>query len=244
MNSVEGQATRMRPHVICHMTSSIDGRALVPRWHPADAVPDGLWESARARIQTDAAIMGRVTALEYTQGRPPYPDTTETVERVDHLPPPGRGSYQVAIDPRGSLAWGRSDIHGSPIVVATTAFVSDRYLAGLRSDGVHYLFAGDTDIDLAVVLDKLGGLGVKRLYLDGGPITTGRFLHAGLIDELSLLLIPALDGYSDSPTIVEYAGDRDAGQFPVSGITLTSSEILDGGVVWLRYTFDNTARGE
>lgn len=232
----------MRPRLICHMTSSVDGRALVPLWHPADVVPEGLWENARARIETDAAIMGRVTALEYTQGNAPYPETTETVERVDHLPEPGQGKYQVVISPKGSLAWGRRDIDGARIIVVVAESTSDRYLAGLRAEGIYYLFAGADKIDLGLVLDKLGGLGVRRLYLDGGPVTAGRFLHAGLIDELSLLLLPALDGYTGAPAIFEYQGERDNPPFPVTGLKLKSSEVLDGGVLWLRYELTNASR--
>lgn len=224
------------------MTSSVDGRALVPLWHPADAVPEGLWERARARIDTDAAIMGRVTALEYTQGNAPYPDVADTVDRVDQLPEPGAGKYQIVIAPKGSLAWGRSDIDGARIIVVVAESTSDRYLAGLRSEGIHYLFAGADEIDLGLVLDKLGGLGIRRLYLDGGPATAGRFLHAGLIDEISLLLIPALDGYTGAPAIFEYQGERDNPPFPVARLMLTSSEVLDGGVLWLRYNLDNARK--
>jgi riboflavin biosynthesis pyrimidine reductase len=232
----------MKPRLICHMTSSVDGRALVPLWHPTDAVPEGLWESARARIETDAAIMGRVTAMEYTQGHAPYPETAETVERVDFLPEAGQGKYQVVIAPNGSLAWGRRDIDGERIIVVVAESTSDRYLAGLRSEGIYYLFAGAEEIDLGLVLEKLGALGVRRLYLDGGPVTAGRFLHAGLIDEISLLLLPALDGYTGAPAIFEYQGERDHPPFPVTRLKLKSSEVLDGGVLWLRYDLENAPR--
>lgn len=227
--------TVMRPRLICHMTSSVDGRALVPLWHPADAVPDGLWDTAKERLHTNASIMGRVTALEYTRGGSPYANTAEAVQRVDHLPAPGLGDYRIAIDPRGTLRWGRSDIEGAPIIVAVTETTSDRYLAGLHSDGVFYLFAGRDEIDLGLVLDKLGELGIERIRLSGGPATSGQFLHAGLIDEISLLVVPALDGYTGAPTIFEYAGERNDPPFPITGLTLTSSEILEGGVLWLRY---------
>ena len=35
---------------------------------------------------------------------------------------------------------------------------------------------------------------MKRLLLEGGGGTNGAFLRAGLIDELSLILCPAVDG--------------------------------------------------
>lgn len=232
----------MKPRVICHMTSSVDGRALVPLWHPADAVPEGLWDSARARIETDAAIMGHATAAEYTRGNAPYPENTETVARVDCLPEPGQGNYQVVIAPKGTQAWGQKHIDGDRIIVVVTESSSDRYLAGLRAEGIYHLFAGSDEVDLGLVLDKLGALGVKRLYLEGGPVTSGRFLHAGLIDEISLLVLPVLDGYTGAPAIFEYAGERDNPPFPVKRLRLTSSEVLDGDVVWLRYDLENVPR--
>lgn len=230
----------MKPRVICHMTSSVDGRALVPLWHPADVVPEGLWDAARAKIDTDAAIMGHATAQEYTQGNAPYPETTETVARVDVLPEPGQGKCQVVIAPKGTQAWGSNEIDGERIIVVVTEASSDRYLAGLRSEGIYTLFAGRDEVDLGLVLDKLGALGIKRLYLEGGPATSGRFLHAGLIDEISLLILPGLDGYSGAPTIFEFAGERDNPPFPVERLKLTSCEVLNGDVVWLRYDLSNT----
>lgn len=242
MNSVEGQATRMRPHVICHMTSSIDGRSLVPLWQPEGVVPDGLWDHAKRKLDTDAGIMGRITGQEYQQGTS-YPDYDGPgFPREDHLPAPGADNYTIVLDPHGVIAWGRSDINGNPIIVALPRSVSDQHLAGLRSDGVYYLFCGETELDLRVLLGTLGrDLGIRRLRLGGGPATTGQFLHAGLIDEISLLLLPALDGYSGAPTIVEYTGDRDHDAFPVEGIDLISSDVLDGGVLWLRYSLRNAS---
>ena len=231
----------MKPRVICHMTSSVDGRALVPLWHPADVVPEGLWDAARAKIETDAALMGHATAQEYTRGNAPYPETTETVARVDHLPEPGSGKYQVVIAPKGTQAWGQNTIDGGRIIVVVTESSSDRYLAGLRGEGIYFLFVGRDAVDLGLLLDKLGALGIKRLYLEGGPVTSGRFLHAGLIDEISLLILPGLDGYSGAPTIFEFAGERDNPPFPVERLKLTSCEVLDGDVVWLRYDLENAA---
>ncbi|NLH71232.1 MAG: 2-hydroxy-3-oxopropionate reductase [Brooklawnia sp.] len=227
------------PYVLCHMTSSIDGRALVPRWHPDGAVPDGLWGHAKSRLGVQGSINGRITGLEFAVGTQYPADTDRSFPRTDHLPPAGLPDYRVVIDPHGAIAWGRGDVDGTPIVVALLTSVPDSHLAGLHDDGVHYLFAGDTEIDLEVLLRKLGELGISRVRLGGGPTTTGAFLHAGLIDEISLLLVPALDGYSGSPTIVEHDGERDALQFPVTGIELAASEVLDGGVLWLRYRLTN-----
>ncbi len=73
--------------------------------------------------------------------------------------------------------------------------ISDAHLAGLRSEGVSYIFAGETELDLSLTLEILNReLGVKRLLLEGGGGANGAFLRAGLIDEISLVVCPAVDG--------------------------------------------------
>ncbi|MEJ8629068.1 hypothetical protein P0F65_02780 [Sphingomonas sp. I4] len=50
-----------------------------------------------------------------------------------------------------------------------TEAVSDAHLAGLRADGVSYIFAGAETIDLHAVPEILNReLGVKTLLVEGG----------------------------------------------------------------------------
>ena len=96
---------------------------------------------------------------------------------------------------------------GDHVVVLLGRDVGDRHLAELAADGVSYIVAEGAEMDLAVMLDVLGReLGIRHLLLEGGAGINGSFFAAGLVDELSLLVAPALDGRSDSRTIVE-AGD-------------------------------------
>jgi len=49
-------------------------------------------------------------------------------------------------------------------------------LAGLRGEGVSYVFAGKSELDLAIALDILNReLGVKRLLLEGGAARMAPF---------------------------------------------------------------------
>jgi riboflavin biosynthesis pyrimidine reductase len=62
------------------------------------------------------------------------------------------------------------------MVVVLTEAVSDAHLAGLRSEGVSYFFAGKSELDLALAVDILSrDIGVKRLLLDGGEGANGSF---------------------------------------------------------------------
>jgi riboflavin biosynthesis pyrimidine reductase len=59
----------------------------------------------------------------------------------------------------------------------------------------NYIFAGDRELDLRLGLEILNReLGIKRILLEGGGVTNGAFLRAGLVDEVSLAICPAIDG--------------------------------------------------
>jgi riboflavin biosynthesis pyrimidine reductase len=118
--------------------------------------------------------------------------------------------------------------------------VSDAHLAGLRHDGVAYIFAGEQRLDLGLALEILNReLGIERLLLEGGGGSNGSFLRAGLIDEISLTTCPAVDGAKGAPSIF-HSSDEGAGiAAPIRSMTLASCEVLEGGVVWRRYRLQN-----
>lgn len=147
-------------------------------------------------------------------------------------------AYGIVLDPQGKIAWGRGDIGDDPIVVVLTQNVSDAHLDGLRGDSVSYVFAGERVLDVGRALEVLNQeLGIERLEINGGGITNGAFLRAGLVDEISLAIFPAVDGAKGAPSVFD-STDAEAGTpAPVRSMTLESSEVLDGGAVWLRYKF-------
>jgi len=70
--------------------------------------------------------------------------------------------------------------------------------------GVSYVVSPSYEIDLAATLDLLNReLGPQRLALEGGGGVNAAFFVSGLVDELSALIAPALDGTSDSRSLIE-----------------------------------------
>jgi riboflavin biosynthesis pyrimidine reductase len=230
----------MKPYVICHMNASVDGRILGSRWRPAENRMAGLFERLHEQLGGGSWLIGRVTGSEYAKAVS-YPDHPgRTYPREPWFARHGAAAYGVALDAQGKIAWGRSDIGGDPIVAVLTERVSDAHLAGLRRDGVSYIFAGDEELDLRLALEILNReLGLERLLLEGGGGSNGAFLRAGLIDEISLAICPAIDGAKGAPSIFD-SSDKDAGiAAPIRAMTLASSKVLEGGVVWLRYRLQN-----
>lgn len=230
----------MKPYVICHMVASVDGRTLIRRWRPEDAHRRGLFDRLHDQLGGDAWLVGRVTGQEYARLQA-YPDHSgESHPREPWFAQRDAAAYGVVLDAHGKIAWGRADIGDDPIVAVLTEQLSDAHLAGLRKDSVSYIFAGKQDLDLALALEILNReLGIERLLLEGGGITNGAFLRAGLVDEISLAVFPAVDGTKGAPCVFDSRDDEADAPAPVRAMTLESSEVLEGGVIWLRYRVQN-----
>jgi 2,5-diamino-6-(ribosylamino)-4(3H)-pyrimidinone 5'-phosphate reductase len=70
------------------------------------------------------------------------------------------------------------------------------------------------------------------LLLEGGGRINGAFLEAGLVDEISLLLAPGIDGRHDIPAVFDGVGSGTRGAVP---LRLKSVEQRPNDVLWLRY---------
>ena len=75
--------------------------------------------------------------------------------------------------------------------------------------------------------------GIQSMLLSGGGIVDWAFLQAGLIDEISLVIPPVIDGgtglasaFDDSAFAVNHSP---------AGLALKDAQRLDGNVLWLRY---------
>ena len=225
----------MKPYVICHMASSIDGRILPRRWRPPGQRGD-LYERLHEQLGGQAWLVGRVTGQEFARAER-YPDDVEaSFPRESWLAPGDASAYGVVLDAEGKIAWGRSEIGGDSILVVLTEQVSDAHLAGLRTDGVSYIFAGARTLDLRRALETLNvELGIERLLLEGGGLVNGSFLRAGLVDEVSLILWPAIDGASGAPGVFHSTDEEADRPAPIEAMQLIGSDVLADGAVWLRY---------
>jgi hypothetical protein len=65
----------MKPYVICHMVSSVDGRILGSRWRPK-GVGTGLFERSHELLGGEGRLVGRVIGQEFTKGEA-YPNYTD-----------------------------------------------------------------------------------------------------------------------------------------------------------------------
>ena len=225
-----------RPSVICHMMVSLDGRIHPSRWTRS---PDGgrsewsaLYEKVHDALAGDGWIVGRVTMAEMSKAGGHAFDAPFDVRRPHHFATRDAACYAIAVDRSGKLHFAEPDVGGDPVVVLLGHDVPDRHLAELAADGISYIVADDAAMEIGSMLEVLGReLGLKRLLLEGGGHVNGSFLAAGLVDEISLLVTPAIDGGEGVTGVFDAAASL-AGKVRLS---LIAAETLSHGVVRLRY---------
>ena len=206
-----------RPHIICHMVTSIDGKVtgeFLSR-PECEKATDIYYELNREYNKNGANgfICGRVTMeSSFTGGW--YPDLTryEPVEnKDDYIPDNLSGFYAVSFDPKGKLGWKSNKIidedpgYGdAQIIEVLTEQVDGHYLAYLQSMYIPYIFAGETEIDVKIALEKLKTLmGINSILLEGGSIVNGYFQRADVIDEISLVVAPIIADSTDKPLFMD-----------------------------------------
>ena len=224
----------MRPYVICHMMASVDGRIKTRDWNlSADGRAE--YERTAATYRADAWMCGRITMEGYAQGeKSEQTHVTEMISKTDFVAPHAGSTYAIAIDQSGKLQWQANNIDGDHLITVLTERVSNDYLAFLRGKNISYVFGGETELDLSIVLEKLATeFPIKTLLLEGGGKINGSMLAAGLIDEISLLLAPVADGAMETPTLFDV--EQTLPQKGPTRLQLLSVEQRADDILWLRY---------
>jgi len=220
------------------MAASVDGRIVADKWPDAPAVRRE-YEQIHTSYAADGWMCGRVTMEPFAGGVRSDSEVAREYTgeaREDFSAPGAHESFAVAIDPRGRLAWKSNDIDGDHVITVLCERVSDDYLALLRERGVSFVLAGKNDVDLALALEKIGArFGVRTLMLEGGGRVNGGMLAAGLIDEVSILVVPVADGRVGTPAVF----DIEHGGAAPRQLMLEAVERRSGEMIWLRYRVAN-----
>ena len=232
-----------RPHIVCHMVMSIDGKVTGDfLYRPECEKATNIYYEINRNYKAEGFICGRVT-MEESFTNSWYPDLTQ-YEPVKHDMDLNMdfildaeymsGFYAVAFDPKGKLGWKSNKIadedpgYGdAQIIEVLTEQVDPRYLGYLESMKIPYIFAGENEIDVELALFKLKNIiGINNLLLEGGSVVNGYFERADMIDELSLVVAPMIAGSEDKPLFMNST---------MANYKVKTIEQYNDSVVWMNY---------
>ncbi len=221
----------MRPYIICHMMASVDGRIDCDMTEKLEGTNE--YYDALEELDVPTTVSGRVTAaLHYALPGAFHPaDKTpcgkETLYKAVEAP-----AYSIVMDTRGTLLWEENHIDNIPLLCVVSEQASAEYLTYLKQKGISCIATGRECIDLPRVMELLAEeFGVQRVGVVGGGKINAAFLAAGLLDEMSLMIAPGIDGRSNQPSVFDgIAGDAEPFKLKMTGV-----KAFDCGTVWIRY---------
>lgn len=215
--------------------SSVDGRLIDIRWTAPYKAEHGellkVYSTIGKELDTDAWMFGKNTLRDLfpykfgIKGHGISPDTPTLFVGE-------RRSARMFIvsDPEGDLYLTSSTVRGDNILVIVGRNVTEEYLAHLRELRISYVIVSDAT-RLREGLEAVGhDFGIRSISVQGGGILNGALLAERLIDELSLVVYPGIDGLSGVSSIFEYIGGRT--EHPAKGqrLQLLSASQREHGV--------------
>ena len=221
-----------RPRVTIHNLTSLDGRL-------DGFVPDiGLYYELAAALPQDGVLTTSQTLLAAAAAggiAMTGEDTVTEAAPAGHALP-----WLVIVDSRGRLTrldWLRRQPYWRDVMMLCAQVTSAEHLDRLRRYHVTHLVTGANQVDLSDALHRLADrFGVRTVRVDAGGTLNGVLLRAGLVDELSVVVAPALVGTAVAHP--RHLVDGLDGTDPAR-LALSSVEQLRHGHVWLRYQVRN-----
>ena len=220
-----------KPYIIVHMMTSVDGR--IDCGMTAQLAGEPEYYSTLDSLNVPTRISGRVTAeTELTRGGKFNSQNKEILGKTDFAKNATADSYNIVVDTKGTLQWGKENGNNFPHLIITSEQVTKDYLDYLNSQNISWIAAGKNQIDLAKAMEILADeFNIDRLAIVGGGKINGGFLEAGLVDEISILIGAGADGRTGQPSLFD---GRPESSNPIA-LQLKDVESYEDGAVWLRY---------
>lgn len=222
----------MKPFIVCHMMESVDGRidcAMTEEIDSSDVYYDALDE-----LDCDATLEGRVTMqIHYALPEPFVAANDAPIGKTAFHKACEGNHFDIAVDTHGSLRW-PGDAAEKHLLVITDEHCPREYHDYLTANGISWIAVGENGIDFKNVVEMLyAEFGVKRLAVVGGGNINGAFLDAGLLDEISVMIGPGIDGRAGMTSVFDGIKNSDK---KATLLKLQSVRRFDSDTVWLRYS--------
>ena len=220
----------MRPYIICHMMSLLDGRidcAVTEQIENNDEYYDAL-----NLLDCPSTLMGRVTMqMHYALLEPFMPEDGTPIGNEQHYVAIATKGYLIAIDTMGKLSWMQNKFDGLPLLVITSEDCPKEYHDTLTMQRISWIATGKGGIDLPRAMEILyNEFNVERLSVTGGGNINAAFLKAGLLDEVSMMWCPGIDGRRGMVAVF----DGLPNDFPPTKLKLINVEKF-GETIWAKY---------
>jgi 2,5-diamino-6-(ribosylamino)-4(3H)-pyrimidinone 5'-phosphate reductase len=172
--------------VIINAAMSVDGKIALADGKPVRlSNEEDLRRVHRLRAEVDAILVGVGTVLM---------DDPKLTVKSEYAK--GRNPLRVVLDSDGKTPEGAHVLDGkAPTLIVTSEECTREF------PRAEVFRCGKDDVDLVVLLDRLGSRGIKSVLVEGGSTVIGSFLHHRLADELKVFVSSRVLGGNTAPTL-------------------------------------------
>jgi diaminohydroxyphosphoribosylaminopyrimidine deaminase/5-amino-6-(5-phosphoribosylamino)uracil reductase len=182
-----------RPFVSLKLAMSLDGKIALPsgesRWITGE---EARRRAHGLRRESDVILVGVETVIA--------DDPALTVRLGPDVPPKTRPLTRVVLDSRGRTPLASTCIQTAreaPTIVATTGKAAPEFHCAMEAAGAQVLVCNEDEagrVEWSDLLNRLGGLGIASVMVEGGAQVAGSLLRSGLADRVDAFVAPRFLG--------------------------------------------------
>ncbi len=195
----------MRPHVIVNVAMSADGK--ISTRERRQVRISGSQDFARVdrlKAGCDAIMVGIGTVLADDPSL-----TVKSEECREYRRKQGwdDNPVRVVVDSSGRTPLGLliSQQRRGKRVIAVSRKADPDSLSVLSKKAT-VIILGENEVDLVLLLDNLGAMGIHRIMVEGGGTLIAALIRAGLVDEIYTFIGNIIIGGRDAPTFADGEG--------------------------------------
>lgn len=218
----------MRPYVVVNVAMSADGKLSTRERRQVKI--SGAQDFARVdrlKAGCDAVMVGIGTVLADDPSLTVKGDECKKrrLERGSDEHP-----VRIVIDSRARIPLDASILHKGPgrRIVAVSSRADPAKVSSLKELAT-VIVAGDEEVDLPLMLDELGAMGIQRIMVEGGGTVIAGLVTAGLVDEIYTFIGNIIIGGKDAPTLAD--GPGFLGETDFCRLTLLEARKMEEGIL-------------
>jgi diaminohydroxyphosphoribosylaminopyrimidine deaminase / 5-amino-6-(5-phosphoribosylamino)uracil reductase len=189
---ISGLATK--PLVTIKMAMSADGKTATRTGDSKHRIsgPEEMRFVHRMRNEYDVVMVGAGTVIV---------DDPKLTCRIEG----GRDPIRVVVDgklriPMDADVLRRDD---GKTIIATSELAPKSKIEGIAlSTSAHVFVCGRKEVDLRALTEALGGMGVRKIMIEGGSELNAKALEAGIVDRLYFVVSPKIIGGREAKGVV------------------------------------------
>ena len=218
----------MRPNVVINIAMSADGKISTrERRQVKISGAQDFTRVDRLKAGCDAIMVGIGTVLADDPSL-----TVKSEECRQYRKKQGWDDHplRIVVDSSGKTPPDASILHkGEGTRVVAVSERADATKISLLEKKATIIVAGKDEVDLAILMDELGSMGVHRLMVEGGGTLIAGLMKAGLVNEIYTYIGNIIIGGKDAPTIADGEGFIKESAF--IRLTLLEADRIDNGIL-------------